>query len=188
MHIGASPHPIATTLRRVLRGAAYRGKDTHPTVGGSLTTRDRDRAGNHEQGAPPGVPGTQLCRYDASANRRAAHNYATWHSTGSALPDTSPGSEGGRRRASRVPGLSEVGKSTDSPTSSCLASPPIAYPQARGSSDRAARATLGRLRREPRRPRRPGFIESRAASGAASAPAATALSASRDGKICFRNA
>jgi len=38
---GASPRPISTTLRRVLKEAAYRGMDTHPTIGGSFTTRDQ---------------------------------------------------------------------------------------------------------------------------------------------------
>ena len=42
------------------------------------------------------VPGTQLCRNDPPAPRRAAHNYATWHSTGRALITGCSGSERGR--------------------------------------------------------------------------------------------
>ena len=54
--------------------------------------------------------------------------------SGSALLSISPGSVGGRRRASSV----------------VTALPVTPY-------DHAARATLGRLRRQPRRPRRPGL-------------------------------
>ena len=38
---GELPHPISTSLRRVLKDATYRGMDTHPTVGGSFRTRDQ---------------------------------------------------------------------------------------------------------------------------------------------------
>jgi len=64
--------------------------------------------------------------------RRASHNCATGHSTGSAIRVGCSGSEGGRRRASSVV--------TDFPAS---------------SNDHAARATLGRQGR----PRRPGYRE-----------------------------
>ena len=52
--------------------------------------------------APPGVPGTQLCRYDLPAPRYVPHNYATGHSTGRTIRGTSSGSDGDRRRASSV--------------------------------------------------------------------------------------
>jgi len=88
--------PIARETRALQVGTPTSDRDS---------VRDRDRSRGRDSGrsrtrgqrATPGVPGTQLCRHDHPATRRAPHNYATWHSTGSAYRVGCPGSDGGRR-------------------------------------------------------------------------------------------
>jgi hypothetical protein len=67
------------------------------------------------------VPGTQLCPNDHPALRRAPHNCATGHSTGSAIRYGCSGSDGGHRRANSV--VADLPVYSARPCCSCDAGP-----------------------------------------------------------------